>query len=253
MNILITGATGKIGNAICENLSLKKNINLFLIIRDEKKIKIKNKKIKYYCIDLSNKNEIDNFIKNFKIKKLDILINTAAIVNDNFILSKDNIELQFTVNVLSYFRLMNGLLPLLKKGDNPKIINVSSLMTLNFNDPNILQPKKIDYDNSKQYARCKCAIIMLSKKASELWEKYNIYVYSCHPGVTLSNVLKGLHLDKKNWKLQTPEKCASTIIYLINNIEKTGTFWERSKIIKENFNMNELNNNKLWNYCLKYK
>jgi NAD(P)-dependent dehydrogenase (short-subunit alcohol dehydrogenase family) len=61
---------------------------------------------------------------------LDLLIHNAAIMasHDEEILSEDpgSLEASLEVNLLAPFRLTRALLPLLKKGSSPRIVNVSS-------------------------------------------------------------------------------------------------------------------------------
>lgn len=82
-NAVITGASGGIGLEICEHF-LKKGYDVAGIGREQKKIKLLNKKyskqFKFYCADLSNINgilEVKKMIR--KLDKIDTLVNCAGI------------------------------------------------------------------------------------------------------------------------------------------------------------------------------
>ena len=77
--VLVSGCNGHIGKSIC-NSFIKLGAKVIGIdIKDYKK----NTKLhSFYKLDLSSKNEINNFFKllNKKIKKLDVLVNNAGYV-----------------------------------------------------------------------------------------------------------------------------------------------------------------------------
>ena len=64
---------------------------------------------------------------NSTLNKLDLLINNAGIMATPYTKTKDGFEMQFGTNHLGPFLLTNLLLPLLKKAEGSRIINVSSI------------------------------------------------------------------------------------------------------------------------------
>ena len=87
-NIILTGATGGIGDAIVETLqSLKANI----LVTGTNENKLENLRKKYKNLiaikqDISNHDEIEGFIDkcNSELEcKIDVLINNAGITKDN--------------------------------------------------------------------------------------------------------------------------------------------------------------------------
>ena len=84
--ILLTGASGGIGEAICSSLGVKYEI--FVLGRNEYKIKDLCKKNKFikgsFICDLSDENQINKIIKEINNKSIDfdILINNAGVTND---------------------------------------------------------------------------------------------------------------------------------------------------------------------------
>eukprot|EP01083_Nonionella_stella_P130174 395045_1 len=233
--IILTGATGVIGSAIAADLASKPNVSLHLLVRNEQKAQIlikntlkkrvhKTSTLQYHLVDLSSKTSLTSFVATFckQYSYLDVLINNAAIVPNTYNQTSDGEELQFAVNVMSYMRLMIGLSPLLissgkcRKETCAKVVNVSSQYTTTLtNNPSAtfnLSPKdKSKYYANEQYQKSKTANRMITYKASQLWNKQNIGVYSCHPGVITSNVLTGLGWTSAR---MSAEQCAQTPLFL---------------------------------------
>jgi len=227
---LLTGATGAIGGAIMRQVLQYSNVDLHIIVRQESEKNAKttvdtllkkmdsslNNNITYHIVDLSSKKDISTFCEkwNKDISRLDVLINNAAIVPQSFELSVDKEELQFSVNIMSYFRLTEGLLPSLMNSqyiNGAKVVNVASQYTQTVEMKNI-QWSKNSYDSNSAYRQSKAANRMLAYAASKKYKQYNINVYSCHPGVTESKLLKGL--GSMGW--ESADKSAETPVFFGN-------------------------------------
>jgi len=124
---LITGPTSGLGKSISIKLA-NQGYKLILVSKSKSKLmKLSNqlgkKNIKYFTVDLSNYNELKNFVK----KKLyfDVLINNA----ESFFLKKEKNNVifnkTFTLNYLSPYILIKKLI-IDKKLKNKLIINLSS-------------------------------------------------------------------------------------------------------------------------------
>ena len=114
MNILITGCAGFIGFHICNKISQNKNLNIFGIDnlnsyydvklkKDRLKILRKNKKFKFFKIDISNKEKI---FKNFKVNKYDVVINLAAQAGVRH--SITNPQDYFDSNLIGFFNIIDA-------------------------------------------------------------------------------------------------------------------------------------------------
>ncbi len=142
MKILITGSAGFIGFHL-SNFLLKKNFEIIGIdtlnnYYDNKfkkqrlSILKKNKKFKFYKIDISNKKKIDNFFDNFKI---DIIINLAAYAGVQY--SLKNPDIYFKTNEVGFYNLLeNG-----KRKKIKKIIFASSSSVAGTNDKKFFSEK----------------------------------------------------------------------------------------------------------------
>ena len=111
-NIILTGATGGIGNSIVETLSSLK-ANILATGTNEKKLdelKNKNKKLITIKQDISAHDELESFIENCsKVlgDKIDVLINNAGVTEDNLTIrmNKDQWDKVININLTSTFLL----------------------------------------------------------------------------------------------------------------------------------------------------
>ena len=80
-NVLITGGASGLGKLIAEHLQ-KKGHKIYVLDKlDKSKVETNYLQTveEYYCVNLSSKDEIKNFLIDQEIGKIDILINNAAI------------------------------------------------------------------------------------------------------------------------------------------------------------------------------
>lgn len=125
-------------------------------------------------------------------EKLDILINNAAVMTPpQRQTTADGFELQLGTNYLGHFALTAQLLPLLQKGNAPRVINLSSVAarqgTINFDD---LQAER-NYQPMPVYAQSKLASLLF---AIELQRRstaagWGITSIAAHPGISRTDLL----------------------------------------------------------------
>jgi NAD(P)-dependent dehydrogenase (short-subunit alcohol dehydrogenase family) len=162
----------------------------------------------------------------------------------------------FAVNHLAPFLLTHLLLDLLKKGDEPRIITVSSeahrFSRLDFND--IASPKK--YSAWLAYGNSKLANILFTRQLAREVEKYGITANCLHPGAVATNFgagykgLAGTFFSLFRPFFISPEKGAETTIYLASSPEVkaiTGLYFDKRKPKKPNKEaLSDFNAKKLW-------
>nr|GEW64469.1 hypothetical protein [Tanacetum cinerariifolium] len=141
LTAIVTGASSGIGTETARVLALR-GVHVVMAIRNvsagrEVKEGILKQNptanIDAMELDVSSLASVNSFVTNFKASgfPLNILINNAGILGTPYMLSKDNIELQFATNYVGHFHLTNLLLETMKETANKsnkegRILNVSS-------------------------------------------------------------------------------------------------------------------------------
>lgn len=161
---LITGANKGIGLEIARQLGTQ-GITVLLGVRDEKRgheaaerLQAEHIDAHVVQLDVTNQNTIDTAASyiDSEFGKLDILVNNAGIAIDSVPPSQLDIEdlrRTYDTNVFGVFAVTKAMLPLLRKSDAGRIVNMSSgLGSLTQNsDPNYeyAQIKILAYNSSK--------------------------------------------------------------------------------------------------------
>ena len=148
--VLITGAAGGIGRALCSKLIENGCVLICTSTNNDKIDKLNNEfgnNHFYYKLDLS---DINNISENFNLilkqhNDIDILINNAAITADNLFLrmKDDQWNEVIKVNLNSNFYIIKNLLPKMIKNRRGCIIGISSVVALTGN------PGQANYTASK--------------------------------------------------------------------------------------------------------
>ena len=176
-NIILTGATGGIGNSIVETLSSLK-ANILATGTNEKKLnelKNKNKKLIIIKQDISAHDELESFIENCSKKlddKIDVLINNAGVTEDNLTIrmNKDQWDKVININLTSTFLLSKYTIKKMLKKKYGKIINITSVVG---HSGNLGQAN---------YSASKGGVSSMSKSLSLEYAKKNITVNCIAPG-----------------------------------------------------------------------
>ncbi len=217
--ILITGSTDGIGKQTAIELSQKgfqvlihgRNSERVEKVVDEIKSKYSNN-VEAYVSDFSSLYDVKKLAKEIKSKfeKIDVLINNAGIYMNTKVLTKDGFETTFQVNHLSHFLLTNLLIDLIKKSNDGRIINVSSIAHQNSQlDWDNLNAEKF-YDGYFAYALSKLANILFTKELNRKLKGSSVTTYSLHPGVISTKLL----MQGFNITGESLQKGAETSVYL---------------------------------------
>ena len=134
-NIIVTGASGGIGNAIIKKLSESGANILASGTRIEKLEELKNnfESIKILKFDISQNEKIEEFIENATIElggSLDGLVNNAGITQDNLAIRMSLEEWQkvININLTSTFLMSKFAIKKMLKNKSGKIINITSVV-----------------------------------------------------------------------------------------------------------------------------
>ncbi|MEM6316203.1 MAG: SDR family NAD(P)-dependent oxidoreductase [Bacteroidota bacterium] len=134
--ILITGSTDGIGKLAAIKLA-QDGHEVYLHGRNSEKLEkviaeikaaFDNEHISGFVADFSDLAAVKNMaikVQN-ELTKLDVLINNAGVYKSKVSQTNDGLDIRFTVNYFAPYVLTNELMPLLKKGAAPRVINLSS-------------------------------------------------------------------------------------------------------------------------------
>lgn len=168
-------------------------------------------------LDVSEDDSRDRLFKNISsfLDKLDILINNAGIISGNLEYSPPLGELYnedmtkvFLINSISPVYMAEKFLPLLKRSNNPKIINISSTSG---------SITKRSRGGGYSYSASKAALNMFTKNLANDLREHKIIAVALHPGW----VKTGFPYTE-NAPL-TPEESVKGMIKIIDSLEMNDT------------------------------
>ncbi|MFX0124344.1 MAG: SDR family oxidoreductase [Candidatus Hodarchaeota archaeon] len=229
-NVLITGGSRGLGLEFTRQY-LKNNFQVFSASRNpENSTELQQLKTKYetlltiHHLDVSNdESRHQLFLKiSEKVRKLDVLINNAGIAsgNEKFRyrfgeLNQEDLCRSFLVNTIAPLMMTEKFFPLLKNGEEPIVVNISSIS-------GCISKKKSNGSTGYGYSASKAALNMITKMLSNELKDHGIKVVSFHPGWVKTTML---YTDKAPLE---PFESISGIISVIESLEmkSTGKFFD---------------------------
>ncbi|MDC0163289.1 3-oxoacyl-ACP reductase FabG [Candidatus Pelagibacter sp.] len=221
LNIILTGATGSIGNSILDKL-VSGGANVMASGTNDEKlnlIKEKYQNVKVNKFDISMHDEIENFIEKCNEilgNKIDVLINNAGIARDNLSIRMKDEEWNkvIDINLTSTFLLSKNTIKKMLKNKKGKIINITSVVC---HTGNIGQAN---------YAASKSGLIGMSKSLALEYGKKNITVNCVSPGFITSDMTNKISEEHKETlksrislnKFGNPKDVANTIAFLCSDL-----------------------------------
>ena len=221
LNIILTGATGVIGNSILDKL-ISAGSKVLATGTNEEKLKLiqeKYKNLNVLKFDISDHKNIDKFVEDCSSilsNRIDVLINNAGITHDNLSIKMKEEEWKrvIDINLTSTFLISKNVIRKMIKSKAGKIINITSVVG---HSGNIGQAN---------YAASKAGIIAMSKSLALEYGKKNITINSVSPGFILSEMTNKISEDHTELlkprislnKFGKPEDVANTVIFLSSNL-----------------------------------
>ena len=218
--IIVTGASGGIGNSIIEKLYEAGANILASGTRVEKldSLKKKYENIKTLNFDISQTNKIEEFIERATQElggSLDCIVNNAGITQDNLAIrmSLDEWQKVIDINLTSTFLMSKIAIKKMLKNKSGKIVNITSVVghTGNLGQAN--------------YTASKAGIIAMSKSLAIEYAKKNININCVSPGFIKTAMTE--KLDEKiketiiskipSARLGEPDDIANVVLFLCSN------------------------------------
>ena len=215
-NIIVTGASGGIGNSIIKKLNECGCNVLASGTKLEKLEELKNKfeKVKILKFDISKSDEIEEFIEKAsnELGGLDCIVNNAGIAQDNLAIrmSIEDWKKVIDINLTSTFLMSKFAIKKMLKYKKGKIINITSVVghTGNLGQAN--------------YTASKAGIVAMSKSLAIEYAKKNINVNCISPGFIKTTMTE--KIDEKfkevivskipSARLGEPEDIANAVLFL---------------------------------------
>lgn len=150
--------------------------------------------VRFGQVDLASLASIAAFAEQLPREQdsLDLLVNNAAVMTPpQRRETSDGFELQFGTNYLGHFALTAHLLPLLKRGQNPRVVTLGSVAArggaIDFDD---LQAER-NYKPFPVYSQSKLACIMFAFELSRRSRAagWGIESLAAHPGITRTDLI----------------------------------------------------------------
>ena len=219
-NIIVTGATGGIGNSIIKKM-YENGANVLASgtnIEKLEKIKKTFNNVKILSFDISQSDSIENFIEDASKElgaSLDCIVNNAGITQDNLAIrmSLDEWKKVIDINLTSTFLMCKFAIKKMLKNKKGKIINISSVVghTGNLGQSN--------------YTASKAGIVAMSKSLAIEYAKKNININCISPGFIktamtdkIDEKFKDIIISKiPSARLGEPEDIANAVLFLASN------------------------------------
>ncbi len=218
--IIVTGASGGIGNAIVKKFT---ECGAYVLATGTKVEKLEELKSKYANVkilrfNISECEKIEEFIENATNQlggSLDCIVNNAGLTQDNLAIrmSLDEWKKVIDINLTSTFLLSKFSVKKMLKNKSGKIINITSVVghTGNLGQVN--------------YTASKAGIVAMSKSLAIEYAKKNINVNCISPGFIKTNMTD--NLDEKfkeiiiskipSAKLGEPADVANAVLFLASD------------------------------------
>jgi 3-oxoacyl-[acyl-carrier protein] reductase len=219
-NIIVTGASGGIGNSIVKKLyeSGAKILASGTRIEKLEELKKNYNDIKILQFDISQIDKIEEFIDNSTNElggSLDGVINNAGITKDNLAIrmSIDEWKKVIDVNLTSTFLISKFAIKKMLKNKSGKIVNITSVVghTGNVGQAN--------------YTASKAGIVAMSKSLAIEYAKKNININCISPGFIktamtdkIDDKFKEVIISKiPSARLGEPDDIANAVLFLASN------------------------------------
>ncbi len=252
--IVITGTTSGLGLETAKQLA-KMDVHLVLAVRNTSLAKeqadamireTSNENIEVMSLDLSSFRSIEAFASLFtdKFDSLDVLINNAGVFCDTAKRTTEGFEMTMGVNFIGNYYLTKLLTDVIKKGDQPRIVNVASKAGY-YGKINVKEGFMKNHSHGfPAYSASKLAQIWMTIYLAEELKEDHVTVNAVHPGQVATGIWKGDSLLMKlvapinKRRYANPMDACATSVYLASSADVkdlTGKLFEnKSQVMTYN-------------------
>lgn len=247
---VITGATSGIGYYTARTLAIE-GADLILVCRNPAKAEqakaallsvAKHPTVRTVIADLGIQAEVRRAAADIAgmARHIDVLVNNAGAIQQDYALTPDGIETTFAVNHLAYFMLTGLLKDNLLAAERPRVINLASQAQ----SGGSIQLDNINLTGAftpfKAYAQSKLANILFTYAAARRLAP-KAAVNAVHPGVVRTGFGRNMQgavqaaVTWFGWAMRKPEKGAETVLWLATLPREsvfTGKYFKDAKEIK---------------------
>ena len=219
-NIIVTGATGGIGNSIIKKFS-EAGANILASgtkVHKLEELKKNFNNLKILPFDISQNEKVENFIDQASKElggNLDCIINNAGVTNDNLAIrmTLDEWKRVIDLNLTSTFLMCKYAIKKMLKNKKGKIVNITSVVghTGNIGQSN--------------YTASKAGLVAMSKSLALEYAKKNININCVSPGFIktamtdkIDEKFKEIIVSKiPSARLGDPDDIANAVLFLASN------------------------------------
>jgi NAD(P)-dependent dehydrogenase (short-subunit alcohol dehydrogenase family) len=195
--VLVTGSTDGLGRELARRLAAEgahvivhgRNATRGSALVDEITASGKGS-AKFFQADFASLGEVRRFADAISraYPRLDLLVNNAGIfLRDERQVSADGHELTFAVNYLAGYLLTWRLVPLLEKGREPRVVNVSSRSAAPIDFTDVMLER--GYTGYRAYSQSKLAQVMFTVDMATALKPKGIVVQAVHPATGMDTTL----------------------------------------------------------------
>jgi NAD(P)-dependent dehydrogenase (short-subunit alcohol dehydrogenase family) len=189
------------------------------------------------ALDLADPASIDAFAGGFlsRTKKLDILINNAAIMASPLMRDARGYEAQFATNHLGHFQLTARLWPALKAAGGARVVALSSIghriSPVSLDDPSF---ERSEYNKWVAYGRAKSANALFAIGLDQRGAAHGVRAFAVHPGGIMTDLQRFMPEEEKRamgWidadgnvdpRFKSPSQGAATSVWCATNAQLEG-------------------------------
>ena len=225
--IIVTGATGGMGEALCRMLSgagypvimACRNMEKGARLRERLVVSTQQTAIDVMPLDLASLASVAAFVRSVKVsgRKISVLINNAGTMCGDFGLTEDGLERTVGVNYVGTYALTRGIVPCM--AERGRIVNtLSCTYRLGKIDCNFLVPDPSAFSRFRNYSASKLALLLFTLELAE--REKGVEAHGVDPGVVDTGMITmNRWFDPLADKLfrpfiRTPEQGAGTALWL---------------------------------------